>query len=256
MTTFVLVHGAWHGGWCWQRVTSPLRAAGHIVYTPTLTGLGERAHLLAPTIDLETHIRDIVGVLAYEELTDVVLVGHSYAGAVITGVADRAPSRLGHLVYLDAFVLRDGETLFDLHPPPMRDGMRARSDAEGEGWYLPPPPSTGQALFGITDPADIAWVRGKLGPQPRAPHEQPLRVAHPAGAALRRTFIYCADKASGDLFAAMARRAQEGEGWGYHELPTGHDAMVTMPEALAALLATLDTTAADWPEDVSGATGY
>lgn len=254
MTTFVLVHGAWHGGWCWQRVTAPLRAAGHVVYTPTLTGLGERAHLLAPTIDLETHIRDIVGVLAYEELTDVVLVGHSYAGAVITGVADRALSRLAHLVYLDAFVPRDGETLFDLHPPPMRDGMRARSDAEGEGWYLPPPPLTGQALFGITDPADIAWVRGKLGPQPRAPHEQLLRLAHPA-TALPRTFIYCANKASGDPFAAMARRAQEGEGWGYHELPTGHDAMVTMPVELAALLATLDTTAAHWSEDVSGVTG-
>ncbi len=256
MTTFVLVHGAWHGGWCWRRVASPLRAAGHMVYTPTLTGLGERAHLLAPTIDLETHIRDIVGVLAYEELTDVMLVGHSYAGAVITGVADRVPSRLASLVYLDAFVPRDGESLFDLHPPPMRDGMRARSDAEGEGWYLPPPPSTGQVLFGITDPADIAWVRGKLGPQPRLPHEQPLRLANPAGAALPRTFIYCKDKAPGDPFAAMARRAQEGEGWGYHELPTGHDAMVTMPVELAALLTTLDTTAAHWPEDVSGATGY
>lgn len=248
MATFVLVHGAWHGGWCWRRVAPRLRAAGHEVYTPTLTGLGERAHLLSPAIDLDTHIRDVVNVLEYEELTGVVLVGHSYAGAVIAGVADRTAARLAHLVYLDAFAPRDGEALFDLHPPAMRDAMRARSDAEGEGWYLPPPPSTGPTLFGITDPADLAWVRGKLGPQPRTPHEQPLRLAHPAGAALPCTFIYCADKAPGDPFAAMAQRAREEAGWGYRELPTGHDAMVTMPQELGALLATL-APATRVPED-------
>lgn len=244
MATFVLVHGAWHGGWCWRRVASRLRAAGHDVYTPSLTGLGERAHLLSPSIDLDTHIHDVINVLEYEELTGVVLVGHSYAGAVITGVADRAASRLAHLVYLDAFVPRDGEALFDLHPPPMRDGMRARSDAEGQGWRLPPP-TVGPVLFGITDPADLDWVRGKLGPQPRRPHEQPLRLAHAAGAPLPRTFVYCTDKTPGDPFAAMAQRARE-EGWGYTELPTGHDAMVTMPEELVALLATI---AAREPDD-------
>src|SRR3712207_5745958 len=111
MTTYVLVHGAWHGGWCWKKVVPLLRTAGHEVYTPTLTGLGERAHLLSPTITLDTHILDVVNVLEYEELLDVVLVGHSYAGAVISGVADRAPTQVAQLVYLDAFVPRDGEAL-------------------------------------------------------------------------------------------------------------------------------------------------
>lgn len=236
MTTYVLVHGAWHGGWCWKKVVPLLRAAGHEVYTPTLTGLGERSHLLSPTITLDTHILDVVNVLEYEDLSDVVLVGHSYAGAVITGVADRALARLAHLVYLDAFVPRDGESLFDLHPPPMRDAMRARSDAEGDGWYMPPPPFTGQPLFGVTDPTDLAWLTGKLGPQPRQPHEQAVRLANPAGAVLPRTFVYCADKGPGDPFAAMAQRAREGAGWGYRELSTGHDAMITMQRELVQLL--------------------
>ena len=240
MATYVLVHGAWHGGWCWKKVVPLLRTAGHVVYTPTLTGLGERAHLLSPTITLDTHILDVVNVLEYEELLDVVLVGHSYAGAVISGVADRAPTQVAQLVYLDAFVPRDGEALFDLHPPPMRDAMRARSDAEGDGWYMPPPPFTGQPLFGVTDPADLTWLHGKLGPQPRQPHEQPVRLSNPAGAVLPRTFVYCADKGPGDPFAAMAQRAREGAGWGYRELPTGHDVMVTMPRELAQLL--LDLT--------------
>ncbi len=238
MATFVLVHGAWHGGWCWRKVTPLLRAAGHEAYAPTLTGLGERAHLLSPAIDLDTHIQDVVNVLEYEELTDVILVGHSYAGAVIAGVADRAPARLAHLAYLDAFVPRAGEALFDLHPAPMREAMRARSDAEGGGWLLLPQPATGPALFGITDPADLAWVRGKLGPQPRQPHEQPLRLSGAAGGALPHTFIHCTGKPPGDPFAAMAQRAREA-GWGCAELPTGHDAMVTQPAELAALLATL-----------------
>lgn len=244
MATFVLVHGAWHGGWCWKRVTPLLRVAGHEVYAPTLTGLGERAHLLSPTIDLDTHIRDVLGVLEYEELASVVLVGHSYAGAVIAGVADRAPARLAHLAYLDAFVPQAGEALFDLHPVPMREAMRARSDAEGGGWLLLPPPATAPALFGITDPADLAWVRGKLGPQPRTPHEQPLQLSGAGGAAIPRTFIYCADKAPGDPFAAMVERARQ-SGWGYAELATGHDAMVTRPAELAALLATLAPSSAN-----------
>ncbi|HEV2121876.1 MAG TPA: alpha/beta fold hydrolase [Chloroflexota bacterium] len=236
MASFVLVHGAWHGGWCWQRVAARLRAAGHEVCCPTLTGLGERTHLLLPSIDLDTHIQDVVNVLAYEDLTGVVLVGHSYAGAVVTGVADRTVEQLIHLVYLDAFIPHDGEALFDLHPPPMREAMRARSDTEGEGWQLLPPPFSGAALFGITDPADIAWVQRKLTPQPRAPHEQPLRLRCPAGSGLPRTFIYCANKAPGDPFAAMAQRVHEEAGWRYHELATGHDAMITAPAALTELL--------------------
>src|SRR5438128_128006 len=105
MATFVLVHGAWHGGWCWKRVTPLLRAAGHEVYATTLTGLGERVHLASPNVGLALHVQDVVGVLEYEDLRDVILVGHSYGGIVISGVADRVPERLRHLVYLDALVL-------------------------------------------------------------------------------------------------------------------------------------------------------
>src|SRR5919202_1722005 len=125
-TTFVLVHGAWHGGWCCRRLIPLLRDAGHEVYAPTLTGLGERSHLLSPAIDLETHVRDVTGVLEYEELTGVVLVGHSYGGMVITGVAEDAAPRLAHLVYLDAFLPRDGECLMDLFSSRAREATLQR----------------------------------------------------------------------------------------------------------------------------------
>ena len=134
MGTFVLVHGAWGGGWAWRpTVGALLREAGHEVFTPTLTGLGERAHLASPDIDLETHINDIVGVIEYENLHDVVLMGHSYGGMAITGVADRVPERLAHLVYVDAFVPEDGQSLADLIGPGTAEGMIARAQAEGDG---------------------------------------------------------------------------------------------------------------------------
>src|SRR5207253_6592078 len=126
LATFVLVHGGWHGGWCWRKLTPLLRAAGHEVYTPTLTGLGERAHLLGPGITLETHAQDVLGVLTHEELTDVILVGHSMAGAVIMVVADRAPAPLAHLVYLDASLPRDGESEVECHPEAVQAWLLAR----------------------------------------------------------------------------------------------------------------------------------
>src|SRR5215831_5722049 len=138
MATFVLVHGAWHGGWCWKKVTPLLRAAGHEVYTPTLTGLGERVHLASPKVDLTTHIQDVVNVLDYEDLHEVVLVGHSYGGVVIAGVADRVPSRVGHLVYLDAGVPHNGEGYLDLLPN-LRALIEEDSRLNGDGWRVPPP---------------------------------------------------------------------------------------------------------------------
>jgi pimeloyl-ACP methyl ester carboxylesterase len=129
--TYVLVHPAWHGGWCWKKVVPLLRAQGHDVHTPTLTGLGERSHLASPDIGLETHIQDIVHVLKYEDLGRVILVGHSSSGAVITGVADRVPEQLAHVVYLDAFMPDDGQSLMDLIPPDRRQGMEQRVQAEG-----------------------------------------------------------------------------------------------------------------------------
>ena len=138
MSTFVLVHGAWHGSWCWKRVRRALQARGHEVFTPTLTGVGERSHLLAPQVDLDTHINDVVNCVKWEELSDVVLCGHSYGGCVIRGAADRIADRIGALVYLDAFVPETGRSLHDTLPQKTRDGQVDLAKAAGEGWKLPP----------------------------------------------------------------------------------------------------------------------
>ena len=179
MATFVLVDGAWHGGWCWQRLTPLLRAAGHEVYTPTLTGLGERAHLLSPAIDLDTHAQDVLGMLECEQLWEVILVGHSYGGMVITAVAEQAAERLTHLVYLDAFVPQDGQCLLDFLPPQARAQTLARARAEGEGWRLPAQQE--QQPFGVTDPADADWLRGKLSAHPVKTFEQPIQLTNSLG---------------------------------------------------------------------------
>ena len=232
MATFVLVHGAWHGGWCWWKVAPLLRAAGHEVYTTTLTGLGERAHLGTPQTDLDTHIQDVVGVLECEELVGVVLVGHSYAGMVITGVADRAPGRLAHLVHLDAYVPAVGQAVVDIFPAGAQR-WPAEADAHGDGWRFPPPDPAG---WRITDDADLRRLRTHLVAHPLASVLQPLRLTRPPGAGLPRTYIYCAEKAAPDSFTAAAARVRTDPAWRYRELPTGHEAMITMPRETADLL--------------------
>lgn len=229
--TFVLVHGGWHGGWSWSRVSPLLRAAGHHVWVPTLTGLADRAHLLTAEIGLETHIRDIVGLLEYEELERVVLVGHSYAGMVITGVAALAPERLSHLVYLDAFVPTEGDTLLSLLPPDRQAFYREQAATRGDGWRVPPPPV---AALGVTNMVDLAWLEAKLTDQPLRSFEQPL--ARNAPTALPRTYIHCTEGPIAASFAPFASRAQAESGWRYHELATGHDAMILVPEDLTELL--------------------
>lgn len=233
MTTYVLVHGAWHGGWCWKRVAPLLRAAGHEVYAPTLTGLGERAHLLIPDVGLDTHVRDIVNVLTYEDLRDVVLVGHSYAGMVVAGVAEQAAERLAHLLYLDAFVPWEGQSQLELVGGERAAALREQADREGDGWRLPPIPLE---VFGVTDADDLAWARPRLGLQPLKTFEQPVPQTSPAAAALPRTFIRCSAWAG---FTAYADRARTETGWRVRELATGHDAMITAPEDLAHLLLTV-----------------
>ena len=230
MTIYVLVHGAWHGGWCWQRVTPLLRAADHAVFTPTLTGLGERSHLASPEIDLNTHIQDVVNVLEYEDLSKVVLVGHSYGGMVITGVTERAAERLAHVVYLDAFIPQDGQALVDLVNQSFQEGMRQQ--AQAAGGRLPPFPVE---QYGVFADADVRWVGPKLVPHPFKTLTTPVRLMNAAAAALPRTYIYCNDPAMG-FFEAFAERTRAGKGWRYRELATGHDAMVTMPRQLADLL--------------------
>ena len=209
MATFVLVHAGFHGAWCWIKLRPLLEAAGHQVYTPTLTGLGERAPLARPDVGLSTHVQDVRGLLQEHDLRDVVLVGHSYAGMVITGVAGAAPERLAHLMYLDALVPRDGEAVADVVPPEVWRYRRA-ARRQGDGWRVPPPralPSGLGGLFGVTTEPDLSWVRARLTAQPLKTFEEPLRLAQPAApAALPRTYIECAG--AGPLVALVRRVVQ------------------------------------------------
>lgn len=234
MVTFVLVHGAMHGGWCWKRVTPLLRAAGHEVFAPTLTGLGERAHLAHPGIDLDTHVQDVVGVLEYEDLHDVVLVGHSYGAIVVSGVADRLPEQVAHVVFLDGAMAIDGWAVVDYFPPDWRAAQQVRVDAEGDGWRLPS--ASDLTHLGITAERDAVWVRARLVAQPFRTFTQPLRLTHTAGFAGPKSFVACTAAPPGRWRDAMVARARTGSGWHYREVATGHDAMITAPRHLADLL--------------------
>lgn len=224
----MLVHGAWHGGWCWRFVRPLLQRAGHDVFTPSLTGLGERRHLARPAIDLDTHIADVVTLLEMEDLRDVVLVGHSYGGMVVTGAADRAPGRIARLVYLDAFVPEDGNCLLDYVVP--ERAARMREEGEKAGSVAPPPLS----LWGVTRPEHIDFIKPREARHPFGTMVQRIKLEGNADR-LPKTFIYCSSPATGsfDQFAAKYRDAP---GWQFHQLATGHDAMILMPERVAALL--------------------
>jgi pimeloyl-ACP methyl ester carboxylesterase len=232
MAIFVLVHGSSGGGWVWQKLAPILRASGHQVYTPTLTGLSDRAHLLNCGVNLTTHITDVANLLWYEDLSDVILVGNSYAGMVITGVAAKVPERLKLVIYLDAYVPADGQNEADLLPPPMRAAREADAAAHG-GLTEPPPP----AIFGITDPALAEWVKARSTPHPWSTYAEPVPAGSARSAALRRVFIHCTVKppTTPDLFASSAAKART-SGWPVHELRAGHLAMLTAPRELAALL--------------------
>lgn len=229
MATYVLVHGAAHGGWCYQKVARILRSAGHEVYTPTMTGVGERAHLLRPDIDLDFHIDDIVKVLEYEDLRDVVLVGHSYGGMVVTGTADRATARIGHVVYLDAATPVNGESLVDLFPTAMSAAVETVDGVEvvlaGTG---------SSSNHGVTDPDDIAWLTARLTPHPYACFSQPLQLTNEAGLwEIPQTQIVCTDTLPYRDSARMAKAKAAGRLW---DIDTGHDLMISEPEAVANLL--------------------
>ncbi len=230
MADFVLVHGAWHGAWCWKRIVPPLWAAGHRVFAVTLTGVGERAHLLTRQIGLDTHIADVAALFETEELLDAILVGHSYGGMVITGAADRISARLRHLVYLDAMVPHSGESWSSSHTP---ETQTARRRAIAEHGTLPAPDP---ALFGLQGD-DRAWVARRQTPQPGACYDMPLHFDAEELARLPRTFIDCTAPALPTIAASRARVRAE-PGWRVIEIATGHDAMISAPEALlAALLA-------------------
>ena len=202
MSTFLVVHGAWTGGWSWKKMRPLLRARGHEVFTPTLTGVGERAHLARPEVDLSVHVEDILGVLATEDLRDVILVGHSYGGMVATGVADRASECIAGLVYLDAFVPRDGQSLAELIGPQARAATVEAQRDLGDGWRVPPNPMPPD-----TSADDLAWAGPRRVMQPGATFQQALPLTG-AAEKLPRAYIYCTRFAPGDVFSKFADRAR------------------------------------------------
>jgi pimeloyl-ACP methyl ester carboxylesterase len=227
---YVLIHGAWHGGWCWRDVARGLRAAGHEVFTPTLTGLGERAHLLNASVDLSTMIDDVCALLEAEEIEDAVMVGHSFGGHVLSGVADRMAERMRRLVFLDALLVPNGQSALGVLPPEVQAQRRQTIDAEGLRMAIP-----SVDKFGVTEPNQAAWLQRRLTPHPLAAYEQALRLRHPFGNGLPKTYIAVTDPWYPPL-AGVRERVKAEEGWDWREIGAGHDAMVTSPQALTAML--------------------
>jgi len=247
MSIFVLVHGAFTGGWYWARVRARLQAAGHDVFTPSLTGSGDRAHLLSRSVTLQTHIQDIVELLAREDLRDVVLVGHSYGGMVITGVADREPGRLARLVYLDAAYPISGQNAAGGFAEGTGDALDAMSAAGSEdtSWLLPPLPLS---AYGVTEPSDLAWVGDRRTAHPLATLNEALILRNPT-AGLQRSYLRCTQRQGlvglfgVDPLQPMYERAVA-DGLTIATIDAGHDAMVTAPDQVTtALLAAADHAA-------------
>src|ERR1044072_4020661 len=229
-TTFVLVHGAWSGGWCYARVAALLRARGHTVFTPTLTGQGERAHLASGAINLSTHIADVLGVFTYEQLDDVVLAGHSYGGMVVTGVADRIAPRIHALAYLDAFVPEDGQSLFDINIPANTQRFLDSAGASG-GLSGPEPPA---AYFGV-HAADAATVDALATPFPLGCFTEKLKLTGAYRAVKKHLYVHGTVLPRESPFRPFYERAKA-NGWSVHALACGHHVMLDEPEKTAALL--------------------
>jgi len=226
MATFLVAHGAWAAGWGWKKMHPLMSNLGHRFITPTYTGLGERAHLASPAIDLDTHIQDVLGVMEYEGLKDFILVGHSYGGMVATGVADRAGDIIKRLVYLDAFVPRDGQSLYDLVPAESQARIREVSSRQPDNWQLAPNPMPPD-----TPEEDRRWAEPLRRPQPVRTVTQAVRVRRDPPV-MPRTYIYCT---LSDVFRQFAERAQA-EGWDYYEMDCSHNPHITAPQELAKLL--------------------
>ena len=243
MTTYVLIGGGWLGGWCWQRVARRLREDGHDVYPVTLTGLGERVHLASPDVDLETHITDVANLIQFEYLHDVVLLGHSYGGLVVTGAADRIPERISELVYLDTAPLPDGTILIETFPPEVRERIEEQVEKLGEGWKWPIPPEEELANFGSLDGVDEAHLRvlrSRATPQPFGTYIRPLRLKNPAREELPKLGIACSFSPAQvrEMIAGGHPLSRElsGPNWRFVELSTGHWPMFSRPDDLADLL--------------------
>lgn len=234
MATFLLVHGAMHGGWCWKRVTSLLEAEGHRVLTPTLTGMGERYHLLTPETGLSTHVLDLLGTLFFEDLTDVIAVGHSYAGMVISQLADRASDQLAGLIFLDAYTGHDGAAMWDYQPEETRSLYLREAAESGDGWRIPASEAFVET-FGITEETDRAWVRPRLTDFPVRCQHDILSLFSGGYESLPKGYIHCTESPLAQKFRPFYDEAEE-EGWPCRTIPASHDAMVTHPALLAKSL--------------------
>lgn len=238
MANYVLVHGAWHGAWCWRDVLPLLWQAGHRAYTVTLTGLGDRAHLLSPSIDLQTHIDDVSATILAEELTDVILVGHSYAGMLITAVADVMPERLSHLVYLDAVVPTPGESWSSTHTVAVQR-LRLTAANKDELFSFPPPDPH---VFGLENHL-YEWVKRRQTAHPGQTYQAPLDFNPETVASIPRTFISCTEPALATI-DAIRPRVKSKDFWNgawlpqskFLEMATGHDPMISHPKQLFEIL--------------------
>ena len=227
--TFVLVHGAWHGGWCWVRVARLLRQQGHEVFTPTLTGLGERSHLLSKDITLATHITDVVNVLKWEGLSEIVLCGHSYGGFIVSGVAEQMQAAIGSIVFLDAFVPENGDAVVNLTGPAVQDAAR-NAVQRGEIGI----PSRPAAAFNVNE-KDRAWVDGLTGPQPLATFTDPIALTGARDRIAKKAYVRAKNYENPGFDKALAKLRSD-PSWRVYEAPCGHDVMVDMPERLAEIL--------------------
>jgi pimeloyl-ACP methyl ester carboxylesterase len=243
MATYVLVGGAWLGGWCWQPIARRLREEGHDAYPLTLTGLGERVHLASPEVNLDTHITDVVNLIEFENLHDVVLLGHSYAALVVTGAADRIPERISQVVYLDAGPFPSGLAFIDTYPPEARMHVESQVEELCDGWRLPMSPTdelAQQASLEGLDDDQLRVMRSRAVAQPFGTYTQPLRLENSAREGLPKVGILCSFSlaqvqemiASGNPLS----QAFTGPNWHFVELPTGHWPMFSRPEDLAAAL--------------------
>jgi pimeloyl-ACP methyl ester carboxylesterase len=230
MATFILVHGAWHGSWCWKRVRKALQTQGHDVFTPTLTGLAERSHLLSRQVNLDTHILDVENLMRWEDLQDVVLCGHSYGGCVIGGVADRMPERIRALVYLDALVLESGENVAQHFPEPRFKQILEGVQAVGEGWKVPPIPA---AVLDV-NATDREWVDRQCTPQPLDTFEQRIRLSGGARKVANVTFVLATGRPV-SLALPFYEKAKA-KGWKTITVPCGHDVMLDLPDELTRIL--------------------
>jgi len=227
--TFVLVHGAWHGGWCWRRVSDLLERQGHKVFTPTLTGLGERSHLLREGINVSTHVADVVNLMKWERLTDVVLCGHSYGGMVISGVAEKVASAIRSIVFLDAFVPQNGEAVVNLTGPAVMEAMQAAQRRGDLGV-----PARAAEAFGVNE-RDRAWVDAMCVPQPIGTFTEAMTITGARETIGKKAYVRAASYANPGFDKALAR-LKSNEAWRTYDVPCGHDVMVDMPERLTEIL--------------------